>query len=490
MTDLIVSRPQPGFAGDLHQVSATLRGAGFDEEVWFRSTTPFDCRHPFAAESFLAVGLFAAMRERVPLRVEAPVSERLLHNLERYQHLVCRWYPEYRPTSILPEEILPEPTDDDGEAPAGMGFFFTGGVDSFHTYLTLQSELTHAIFLHGADIGLGDVHHRALVSGKLREATAEMGVELIEVESNLLAVTEAYCAWSKQFHGPGLVATAKLFSSRFRKVAIASSFPLTSLVAWGSHPITDPLWSGGGFEVIHQGADSTRIEKVTRIAGNPIARRYLRVCWERVEDAYNCCRCEKCVRTMVALRINGVLEDCPAFPLPLDVSLIPRIRYSTVGNRSEWNEKAIALRDRDDPELSEAIAELQSANEAAMVVREVARHTNAMLASPEWRHLAPKLRNKILRNLAGADPGWYAETVASSIGEVRDEAFAALWARDRKWLKRKLREAEARRFRRRVRSFFRRFLFWKRQPAGGRKPAPGPGRPVRPSIGRGFPPGG
>src|SRR5262249_59102310 len=44
----------------------------------------------------------------------------------------------------------------------------------------------------------------------------------------------------------------------------------------------------------------------------------LRVCWENPDGAYNCGRCEKCLRTMINLLIAGALDRCPTFPLPLD----------------------------------------------------------------------------------------------------------------------------------------------------------------------------
>jgi len=57
-----------------------------------------------------------------------------------------------------------------------------------------------------------------------------------------------------------------------------------------------------------------RMEKLREIAQDDLAMRYLRVCHERVEGAYNCSRCEKCLRTMTVMQGLGVLQRCATFP--------------------------------------------------------------------------------------------------------------------------------------------------------------------------------
>ena len=159
---------------------------------------------------------------------------------------------------------------------------------------------------------------------------------------------------------------------------------------------------------------------------------------------------------MVALRIAGTLDECATFPLPLDLARLADLRYVTRGLHWEWVWNFLALRDIEDPELEAAMAKHKNDNIAATAAKQVADHTNLMLASPEWRRLAPKLRNKFLKNFREADPGWYGEQVLGSIEEAKDETFDLLWTRRRKWLKQKWHEAEKLRRRRRLRSALRR----------------------------------
>jgi hypothetical protein len=92
----------------------------------------------------------------------------------------------------------------------------------------------------------------------------------------------------------------------------------------GSHPLTDPLWSTEGTEIVHEGAEVGRADKVAKIAENPAALACLMVCANSVTS--NCGRCEKCLRTMIALRALGV--STTAFPEFPPLSHIRRLRIA------------------------------------------------------------------------------------------------------------------------------------------------------------------
>jgi hypothetical protein len=440
--ELIVGTPVLSRVGDLYQVAGRIRGEGIDEEIWFRSATPFAPVGMLATEAFLSFGLFLAMRDRLALRVEGAVSEKLMEGLVKYQKILSEWYPDYRPTEVEAGSVLAEL---DVEPGAGTAFFFSGGVDSFHTYLGNREDLTHALFLYGADIKLHETAYRELTSRELNTAAREMGVEFIEVESNLLEFTEEHCSWAYHSHGAYLPAIAKLFGDRFHKVSLASSYPEHKLVPWGSHPSTDPLWSGAGMEVVHFGGMATRFDKVSTVGKNELARRFVRVCWENVEGSYNCCECEKCLRTMVALRIAGVLDDCPVFPRKLDLDAVSKVRYSSIGNRADWHWNILALRYVDDPELEAVLAQQLAGSDAAGAVKEFSRYHKAMFTSPEWARLLPKVRNKIFKNLKRHDAEWFSHVLEAGVQMNSKLAFDVLWKLKRKWMKRRLREAESER---------------------------------------------
>ena len=65
--------------------------------------------------------------------------------------------------------------------------------------------------------------------------------------------------------------------------------------------------------VVHCAGRDTRLEKIRAISSEPLVQRHLRVCWKNVANHLNCGRCEKCVRTMLALDACGTLGQFVGF---------------------------------------------------------------------------------------------------------------------------------------------------------------------------------
>jgi hypothetical protein len=73
----------------------------------------------------------------------------------------------------------------------------------------------------------------------------------------------------------------------------------------------------------HTDATLSRQQKIAVIAAEPISQRYLRVCWENLSPSGNCCRCAKCLRTMLSLKAHGVLDKYTTFER--DADLVDRL---------------------------------------------------------------------------------------------------------------------------------------------------------------------
>jgi hypothetical protein len=110
----------------------------------------------------------------------------------------------------------------------------------------------------------------------------------------------------------------------FRKVLIPGTFTYADLIPLGSHPMLDPLWSTKAVEILHDGCEASRLDKVRCIQGDPLARKLLRVCWRNVGREMNCGVCEKCVRTRICLEIVG--GDWAMFPGGLDYRAVARLK--------------------------------------------------------------------------------------------------------------------------------------------------------------------
>jgi hypothetical protein len=123
--------------------------------------------------------------------------------------------------------------------------------------------------------------------------------EIIPFETNVRFLGHQYgVGWSTCFGG-GLSSIA--LAAGAKKCYIASGVTYACMHPEGSNFITDHLWSNGYTQIIHDGAESTRVNKLKQISKNENALSILRVCWH--DNGYNCGNCEKCLRTMTNLRV-------------------------------------------------------------------------------------------------------------------------------------------------------------------------------------------
>jgi hypothetical protein len=175
------------------------------------------------------------------------------------------------------------------------------------------------------------------------------------VETNLHALRDGVVSW-RLYHGAALASVALLLAPRFHRVLIPASQSYADLFPLGSHPLVDPLWSTEDTELVHDGCEATRSERVARIAQSATALRWLRVCSEEAGEGDNCGRCEKCLRTMIGLRIAGALPRCAGFPQPLDLDAVTGMDVGNVHRRAfaEDNLRAAEARG-DDPALAGAL---------------------------------------------------------------------------------------------------------------------------------------
>jgi hypothetical protein len=175
----------------------------------------------------------------------------------------------------------------------------------------------------------------------------------VEVDSDLRSVTSAHAEWLAS-HGSALATVALLLGGAFERVFVPATLTYAHLVPLGSHPLLDPLWSTEQVELVHDGCEASRIDKLAVLSHDDVARRHLRVCFQNRAGRYNCGECEKCLRTMVALRALGVLEAFSTFPDAIDPRSLARIELPEV--TYTWEASLALLRESgDDPGLARAL---------------------------------------------------------------------------------------------------------------------------------------
>lgn len=273
---------------------------------------------------FVAALLFPAMHIGSTLKIKGTISKKLYESLKEFMEIIHQWWPQFTTVAIEADDI----TEVSCEGKS-VGLFFSGGVDSFYSLLKnensnykVEDKISHLIFAKGLDIDLNDdeLFNKA-VEGV--DATAnKLGKHVVEVSTNARKVLTGFGTWNMQF-GAVLMSIAFGLEGLLKKVYIAAPHTYTDLEAYeGSHPLLDRLWSTESLEVVHDGCEATRIEKVKQLAKSEVALKHLRVCWENRDGKVNCGVCEKCIRTMISLKIVGALDHCSVFSEKLDYKKI------------------------------------------------------------------------------------------------------------------------------------------------------------------------
>ncbi len=306
-------------AEDSHvRLKARVSGADYDGfELWFRYPAKYYDAVSVCGDPFVAALLLPAMARGATLRVEAPSSRKMLQGIKTFTEVICNWWGEFAPVRIETDQL-------DAAHPAAgervVAAFFSGGVDSFYTLLKNEhsdlpaaDKISKLVLVHGFDIPLEQEAFYRAVAGRLDAVARACNKELMQVSTNARQLAGKPATWGR-YHGTVLIATALGLQAGMRRLYIPASYPYKHLFPWGSHPLIDPLWSTESLDIVHDGCEATRVEKVcAQVSKSQIALDNLRVCWEDRRGLYNCNTCEKCIRTKLNLQIAGVLQACTSF---------------------------------------------------------------------------------------------------------------------------------------------------------------------------------
>jgi hypothetical protein len=283
------------------------------DALWYK--VPCEYRHILtkSCDPFVVGTIFIAMRESMDLIVHGEVSPSLLRNIDEFQEAWMCWLPA-RYAKI---EIVADTEKEQAKADSDAAIVtFSGGVDSCFTAWRhkkgtcgrLKQNLDAGLMIHGFDIPLeqDDVFARAADKSKI--LLNSLGVEMIPIATNFKNTGQLW----DDCHGAGVASCLMALQGGFTKGLIGSSAPYSRLhIPFGSNPVTDHLFSSNSFRILHDGAAYIRREKIREISKWPEALKFLRVCYEGVEHDRNCCKCEKCIRTILSFRVMGLnLPEC------------------------------------------------------------------------------------------------------------------------------------------------------------------------------------
>jgi hypothetical protein len=317
------------FDGNNASSTVTVGGESFRLSICSRSRIPSP---PHLGDVWLPMALFPAMHTGQTLVLDCPISDSVRRGVGTIQKILSTWY-----SDLQVIEVRAPRRRSLTRRKVAVAQLFTGGVDSFYT-LSQHDEVSALLYVHDLVYDTPGVTTR--IHELLGSVARRKGTRLLEFDSDVRSMLDRYGEWGTQTHGAALASISSLVSGRYGTTLLPATHTYRDLYPWGSHPLLDHLWSGDRQELIHDGADATRFQKIERVSHDPVALEHLRVCW-MTNSEINCSRCEKCLRTMTSLEILGVLSDALTFNGPLELDAMRAVELK---NESDLS---FALENRD-----------------------------------------------------------------------------------------------------------------------------------------------
>jgi hypothetical protein len=242
------------------------------------------------------------------------IDKDFYESIEKFKHGFVNMYPELSfKGSISPEKVVDNRQEDLNHT----AVFFSGGVDAYNTLISHIEENPILVTLWGADIILEDQAGWNLVDNHIGSIAENNKLDYVSIKTSFRrfleeGVLNKYVIektgnnwWYGYQHGIGIIGHAAplVYQYKIKTIYIASSLTEEDNSTCASDPSIDNFVKFCGSQVLHDGYEYSRQDKVNRISEyvqrtkNPVQ---LRVCWES-EGGSNCCHCEKCHLTILCL---------------------------------------------------------------------------------------------------------------------------------------------------------------------------------------------
>ena len=231
---------------------------------------------------------------------------------------------------------------------------FSGGLDSYESLIRHLYESPYLLSVLGADIEISDTRRWQEFTQFNGEQPMVAEARRLSIESNLrdfygpeVDLMVGIGWWGKVQHGMGLLGVCAPLSYKcgFNTLLIASSNTSEVDFGWGSHPRLDQQVRWAGLRVLHDGYHLRRTDKVANVVGFAEAsgeKVKLRVCYSEHRTGYNCSRCTKCQRTMLAFLLEDADPGEFGFKVPENLPRMVLANFPargtrmTAGVRYEW----------------------------------------------------------------------------------------------------------------------------------------------------------
>ncbi len=294
--------------------------SGRKHEIYFEVNSSFSKFCAPDASPFFAAALPIAMKLGEGLEVEGSISKKLYNNASNIMKLWNDWKLGFKIISIKAKSISGVTKKTNLNA-----CFFSGGADSFYTYLKNKKNINYLIFVHGFDINSeNSVLFKSIEKNIIKIADQE-NKKIIQVKTNIRDTFEWYFDWDMS-HTFALPSVALFLGNGFEKIYASCGQSSKNIPHHYMSPEIDRNWSTENMQMHHFGCKADKISKLLFLSRNKIAMENLRVCWVNKFNQYNCGECEKCYRNMLALFATNSLDKCKTFNKPLNSKRIENFR--------------------------------------------------------------------------------------------------------------------------------------------------------------------
>lgn len=292
---------------------------GKRQHIYFEIDKEFEKFISKSENPFIPVALAIAMSKGEDLEINGQCSRKVTSNIPNIMNILESWNAGFRNVSIHRQSF-----EKNGTRGAFVGCFFSGGVDSFYTYIKNKQDIDYLLFVHGFDIPARNSEFYRKIEKRIVQISEKENIKLIRVKTNLREVTEKYFYWDMAVEFA--LASVSLFLSRgFRELYMSCGLSEVGADHRFASPQLIRLWSTEHMYIHHFGCQQDKIGKFKFLSKSKIVMENVRVCWLNKFNQYNCCECEKCFRSMLALYASGLLEKCKSFNKPIDVSKLKNL---------------------------------------------------------------------------------------------------------------------------------------------------------------------
>lgn len=292
----------------------------FPGTLWFKVPEAHAHLVSEYADGFVIALLSPALCRGEDIHLRASLSSALAHGLKDYTFIQTLRLPQrYKPIEISADSY--EPREACATKAASS---FSGGVDSFYTvwsHAPLNEEfagnaIAYAFLVKGFDIRLDDTQTFDELCRRYTMLLKQWDIELVPVRTNVRDFDKPLNWLAAVTHA--VIGLGHLLGRELARLYVPANLPYEDFPDGAMVSLPDGLLSSESLGIVGDGARLTRFDKTVAIGHIPAAYENLRICSAKIDGVMNCCRCGRCLNTMVALELAGTLQNFKTFPLPLD----------------------------------------------------------------------------------------------------------------------------------------------------------------------------